>query len=59
MIKKDIEPETKVLHTDFGFGIFKKWNEFNDDPVVDFAFGLITVSKKELTEIDESFNPPV
>lgn len=67
MIKKSIEPETKVWNDNFGFGMFKSWSKIygNDLAVINFELGDILVSRKELTEIEDEpkekqkFNPPV
>lgn len=61
MLRKSIEPETKVWNVDFGFGTFKSWNEFDNNAAnIKFEFGTISVLRKLLTEIEsEYFNPPV
>ncbi len=66
MIGKSIKPETNVWNPDFGFGIFKGWSEFiDDDAIVNFEFGTISVTRKNVTEIEDEpkekqeFNPPV
>lgn len=61
MIRKSIEPETKVWNEDYGIGVFKSWSKtYEDTAIVEFEDGIIMRSRKNLTEIEsESFNPPI
>jgi len=61
MIRKSIEPGTKVFHEVYGFGTFKEWEKFDDDKHFakikfdeDHTHGLSVVPRKKLTEIDET-----
>ncbi len=50
MIRKSIEPGTKVFNEIYGFGIFKKWNY--DDAIIQFdEYGTKPMLRKSLTEI--------
>ncbi len=69
MLRKSIEPGTKVFHLDYGFGTFIKWYEkMNEVAIIKFEqFKDVNVSimRKYLTEIEpeekqeHEFNPPV
>lgn len=63
MIRKSIEPETKVFNEIYGIGIFKKWTEYGD-AIVEYLIHNKSVNflipRKNLTEIEnETFNPPI
>lgn len=53
MIRKSIEPGTKVFNGIYGFGIFKGWNDYGD-AIIQFN-DLITkpMLRKTLTEIED------
>ena len=59
MIRKSIEPGTKVFHEVYGFGTFKEWDKFDDSK--QFAKvkfdeghtpGLSVIPRRKLTEIE-------
>ena len=61
MIRKSIEPETKVFNEIYGIGIFTGWTEYGD-AIVEFNDLIVTLLRKNLTEIEneeKSFDPPI
>lgn len=52
MIRKSIEPETKVFNEIYGIGIFKGWNDYGD-AIIQFNDHITKpMMRKNLTEIE-------
>ena len=54
MIGEAIGINTVVWNPDYGFGKFKRWLDFEKNvAIVQFENGLLDVTKKHLTEIED------
>lgn len=60
MIRKSIEPGTKVWNENYGFGIFKGWNDYGDAISQFNDYITKPMPRRALTEVeDEIFNSSV
>lgn len=53
MIRKSIEPGTKVFNEVYGFGVFKGWNDYGDALVKFNEYKLVAIMRKNLTEVED------